>query len=79
MCDTLYQETVQLLERIREMLQTRHTVSIIYLPITEEETELCTVMVHRSKSIMDKAYEVKFEEFNALQTQLLQLIREIST
>ena len=74
---SLYQEASYLLEQIREMLQTRHTVSITHLPVTQEETEECTVIIRRSESIMDETFEVKLEEYHTIRSQLLQFIREI--
>ena len=74
---TLYQETVQLLEHIREKLQSQHTVSITHLPVTQEEMEECTVIIRKSESIMDDSFEVKLKEYHTIRTLLLQFIREI--
>jgi len=42
MCQ-LCQETIRLFMLIQEKLQKEHTISTTHFPITEEETELCTV------------------------------------
>ena len=78
-CDALYQETVQLMEHIREKLQAQHAGSITHFPVTQEETDDCTLIVRRSESIMEEEYEVKLEELNALRTQLLQFVRSLGT
>lgn len=77
MCQ-LCQETVRLFMKIQEKLQKEHTVSTTHFPITEEDTEFCTVMVKKIETIVDKGYVNKMDELNVLQTQLLKFIREIN-